>query len=181
MLTSWLAQRTHARAQWVSQQILRRQDLYKEFIEHASKYYSMSTPCNNTSRTLPVWSSFTQHWAKCRFCPRPEFSKAPNKSNGRSLTRILPRISPSSNCAKCSIADQSTCCATSVRPAAQKSRRFALNNYGIETWRLSANLSNSAGCRHHSSNRVAMSGARHGRTLAHSARRPHFASRRRTT
>jgi hypothetical protein len=37
MLTSWLAQRTQARAQWVSQQILRRQDLYKEFIEHASK------------------------------------------------------------------------------------------------------------------------------------------------
>ena len=39
VLTSWLAQRTQARAQWVSQQILRRQDLYKEFIEHASKCY----------------------------------------------------------------------------------------------------------------------------------------------
>ena len=34
-----LAQRTHARAQWVSQQILRRQDLYKEFIEQTSKLY----------------------------------------------------------------------------------------------------------------------------------------------
>ena len=37
LLTSWLAQRTQARAKWVSQQIMRRQDLYKDFIEHASK------------------------------------------------------------------------------------------------------------------------------------------------
>ena len=39
LLTSWLAQRTQARAKWVSQQILLRQDLYKNFIEHASKCY----------------------------------------------------------------------------------------------------------------------------------------------
>ena len=35
----WLTQRTQVRAQWMSQQILRRQELYKEFIEHASKCY----------------------------------------------------------------------------------------------------------------------------------------------
>jgi hypothetical protein len=36
-LASWLVTRTQARAQWFSQDILRRQDLYKEFIEQASR------------------------------------------------------------------------------------------------------------------------------------------------
>ena len=39
LVASWLTQRTQVHAQWTSQQILRRQDLYKEFIEHASKCY----------------------------------------------------------------------------------------------------------------------------------------------
>lgn len=36
-LASWLVTRTQARAQWLGQDILRRQDLYKEFIEQASR------------------------------------------------------------------------------------------------------------------------------------------------
>jgi hypothetical protein len=36
-LASWLVTRTQARAQWLAQDILRRQDLYKEFIEQASQ------------------------------------------------------------------------------------------------------------------------------------------------
>ena len=38
-LASWLAQRTQVRAHWTSQEIVRRQDLYNEFIERASKCY----------------------------------------------------------------------------------------------------------------------------------------------
>jgi hypothetical protein len=38
-LASWLAQRTQVRAQWTSQRIVRRHDLYSEFIEQASKCY----------------------------------------------------------------------------------------------------------------------------------------------
>jgi len=34
---SWLAQHAQARAQWLAQDKLRRQELYKEFIEAASK------------------------------------------------------------------------------------------------------------------------------------------------
>jgi hypothetical protein len=37
LLTSWLTTRTQARAQWLGQDILRRQDVYKEFIEEASQ------------------------------------------------------------------------------------------------------------------------------------------------
>jgi hypothetical protein len=38
-LGSWLGQRRHARAQWLTQDKQRRQNLYKEFIEEASKCY----------------------------------------------------------------------------------------------------------------------------------------------
>jgi hypothetical protein len=37
VFASWLAQHAQARAQWVAQDKLRRQELYKEFIEAASK------------------------------------------------------------------------------------------------------------------------------------------------
>ena len=36
-LASWLTHRTQVRAQWASQKIIRRQELYNEFIEAASK------------------------------------------------------------------------------------------------------------------------------------------------
>jgi hypothetical protein len=36
---SWLTQRIQARTQWLAHDIMRRQDLYKEFIEEASKCY----------------------------------------------------------------------------------------------------------------------------------------------
>ncbi len=39
VFASWLAQHAQARAQWVAQDKLRRQELYKEFIEGASKCY----------------------------------------------------------------------------------------------------------------------------------------------
>src|SRR5215813_8390685 len=38
-LASWVIQRTQARAQWLAQEKLLRQELYKEFIEEASKCY----------------------------------------------------------------------------------------------------------------------------------------------
>jgi hypothetical protein len=39
VLASWLTQRTQVRAQWLAQGKIRRQELYKEFIEEASKGY----------------------------------------------------------------------------------------------------------------------------------------------
>jgi hypothetical protein len=38
-LASWMTQRMQMRAQWLTQERLRRQELYKEFIEEASKCY----------------------------------------------------------------------------------------------------------------------------------------------
>lgn len=39
LLASWLTQRTHTRVQWLGQAMLRREDVYKEFIVQASKCY----------------------------------------------------------------------------------------------------------------------------------------------
>jgi len=39
VLASWMTQRTVARAQWLAQDKVRRQELYKEFLEDASKCY----------------------------------------------------------------------------------------------------------------------------------------------
>jgi hypothetical protein len=39
VLASWLAQRTQAHAQWLAHEIARLEDLYKEFIDEASKCY----------------------------------------------------------------------------------------------------------------------------------------------
>jgi hypothetical protein len=39
VLATWLTQRTQARAQWLEQDALRRQGLYKEFIETAARCY----------------------------------------------------------------------------------------------------------------------------------------------
>ena len=39
VLASLLAQRTQARVQWIAQEKIRRQELYKEFMEEASKCY----------------------------------------------------------------------------------------------------------------------------------------------
>jgi hypothetical protein len=39
VMASWLTQRARLRAQWTAQDIVQRQDLYKEFIEAASKCY----------------------------------------------------------------------------------------------------------------------------------------------
>ena len=39
VFATWLTHRTQARAQWLEQDTLRRQDLYKEFIESAARCY----------------------------------------------------------------------------------------------------------------------------------------------
>ena len=39
VLATWLTHRTQARAQWLEQDALRRQELYKEFVEAAARCY----------------------------------------------------------------------------------------------------------------------------------------------
>src|SRR5258707_426313 len=73
VLASWLSQHAQANAQWLAQDKLRRQELYKEFIEAASK-------CNihalqHDEPDLLGLSSFMQRSAGCASCPRQRSSK----------------------------------------------------------------------------------------------------------
>ena len=54
VLASWLTQHTQARAQWVAQDKFRRQELYKEFIEDASKAYVDALQHDKADMTLLV-------------------------------------------------------------------------------------------------------------------------------
>src|ERR1700730_6314370 len=53
VLATWLAHRTQARAQWLAQETIRRQELYKEFIEEAAKCYADAL--QHEKPEVPAW------------------------------------------------------------------------------------------------------------------------------
>jgi len=53
VLATWLAHRTQAHAQWLAQETIRRQELYKEFIEEAAKCYADAL--QHEKPEIPAW------------------------------------------------------------------------------------------------------------------------------
>src|ERR1700753_2049062 len=53
VLASWLTQRTHLHAEWVAQETIRRQELYKEFIEEAAQCYADAL--QHEKPEIPAW------------------------------------------------------------------------------------------------------------------------------
>jgi hypothetical protein len=53
VLATWLAHRTQARAQWLEQDTLRKQDPYKEFIESAARCYVHGAPARRSRYSRP--------------------------------------------------------------------------------------------------------------------------------
>ena len=53
VLATWLAHRTQANAQWLAQETIRRQELYKEFIEEAAKCYADAL--QHEKPEIPAW------------------------------------------------------------------------------------------------------------------------------
>jgi hypothetical protein len=126
VLASWLTQRMQVRAQWLAQDILLRQELYKEFIEEASKCYIDALQHDNAD--IPALVGTYANMGRMRVVPRQRSSKAPNKSDERLSVHIWSRTRPSSSSERWQIAGRSTFFAISVKPAAQNSSRFALDN-----------------------------------------------------
>jgi hypothetical protein len=60
VLASWLTQRMQVRVQWLAQDILLRQELYKEFIEEASKYY-IDAPQHDNADIPALVGTTTRH------------------------------------------------------------------------------------------------------------------------
>jgi hypothetical protein len=123
VFASWLAQHAQARAQWVAQDKLRRQELYKEFIEAASKCYVHAL--QHDEADIPTLVELYVRVGRMRICLRQKSSKAPNWSLERSSIHIWCQTRPSLNCGRWSTTARSTFFGISARPAARSSSRFA--------------------------------------------------------
>ena len=53
VLASWLTQKTQTRAQWLTHETIRRQDLYKEFIEEAANCFADAL--QHEKPEIPAW------------------------------------------------------------------------------------------------------------------------------
>jgi hypothetical protein len=69
VLASWLNQHTQARAQWLTQDKIRRQDLYKEFIEEASRSHIDSL--QNDKPDLPALIGLYANISRMRIMSSP--------------------------------------------------------------------------------------------------------------
>ena len=83
VLASWLTQHTQARAQWLVQDKFRREELYKEFIDDASRAYLNAL--QHDKAEMPVLISLYAKIGKMRVLLRRMLSKVPNKSHTKLL------------------------------------------------------------------------------------------------
>ena len=126
VLASWLTQHAQARAQWRAQDKLRRQELYKEFIEAASKCYINALQYDKAD--IPALVELYPGWAGCVSCPRQRWSRTPSSSREGSSIPIWSLIRIFWNCGRWRTAAQSIFSAISARPAAPNSSRCADNS-----------------------------------------------------
>jgi len=74
---AWWTQQKQVTAQELAQDKLRRQELYKDFIQDTSKTYADALQHDKPDISALV--RFTQKSAGCVFCPHRRSSKAPNR------------------------------------------------------------------------------------------------------
>src|SRR6478609_4369956 len=91
-LASWVTHRIQVRTQWLAQDTLRRQELYKEFIEAAAKRYAGAL--QHEQPGIPAWvelyAKTTPVVAKSR---RPGRAKSDKKSSILISNRTRPSLS----------------------------------------------------------------------------------------
>jgi hypothetical protein len=98
VLATWLTQRTQARAQWLEQDALRRQDLYKEFIKAAARCYVHALQHEETDIAALV--DLYAKIDRMRILPRRRSSTPPNPSHGRSPTPTWNQTRASLSCGR---------------------------------------------------------------------------------
>jgi hypothetical protein len=82
-ITTWLSLRSQARVGHRSGQLVRRQDLFNEFIGGASKAYGealFSTDPKIQDLNRSIRSLYTLWSVECEFCARKKSSRAPRRS-----------------------------------------------------------------------------------------------------
>jgi hypothetical protein len=117
VFASWLAQHAQARAQWAAQDKLRRQELYKEFIEAASKCYVDAL--QHDEADIPALIELYVRVGRMRILSSPKVVE--------SAERVTRTVVDSY------LVPNKTFFAISARPAARSSSRFAVNSEGSLT------------------------------------------------
>ncbi len=106
-LGSWVVHQKEVRAQWLGQDKLRRQDLYKEFIEEASKCYAHAL--QNEKPDVPLLVVLYGKISRMRVIHLLKSLQLPSKCSGELWMSILnrPSYSVALSFSRCSKMDQS--------------------------------------------------------------------------
>ena len=124
VLASWLTQRTQAHAQWIAQEKLRRQDLYKDFIEDASKSHVHALQHNNAD--IPNLVGLYSRIGRMRVLSAPEVITCAEQIAHKILDTYL-EPDKTRRAAEMAHDGSIACSASSPRPAVQNMSRFAPN------------------------------------------------------
>src|SRR5258708_27022705 len=87
VLASWLTQHAQARAQWRAQDKLRRQELYKEFIEAASKCYIDALQYDNAD--IPALAELYVRVGRMRIISSPQAGQSTEDVPPKSIETYL--------------------------------------------------------------------------------------------
>jgi hypothetical protein len=98
VLASWLSQHAQARAQWLAQDKLLRQELHKEFIEAASKCNIDALQHNEPD--IPALVELYVKVGRMRILSSPKVVESAELAARRSSMRIWCRTRPSLSCVR---------------------------------------------------------------------------------
>jgi hypothetical protein len=119
-IANWLNHRCQVRAQWLHHEKNRRQILYRDFIEEASKCY---IDAQHAEAAFPVWSVFTPKLSSIRALSSKPVVLCAEDVARKSWTPIWSRTRASSNSPKWPSTARSICCKASATCATTNSRR----------------------------------------------------------
>jgi hypothetical protein len=128
LLGSWIGHQREVRAQWLGQDRLRRQKLYKEFIQEASKCYAHAL--EHEKPDVPLLVVLYGKISRMRVI-LPRYLLLPSKCSGALWTSILnrPSCSVPLRFVRCSKTDRSTFLGTSASVVEPNSTCSASNKF----------------------------------------------------
>jgi hypothetical protein len=128
-LGSWIVHQREIRAQWLGQDRLRRQNLYKEFIQEASKCYAHAL--QNEKPDVPLLVVLYGKISRMRVISLLKFLQLPSKCSGELWMSILnrPSYSVALSFSRCSKMGQSMSFGTSANVVEPNSTCFAWSKF----------------------------------------------------
>ena len=128
-LGSWIVHQREIRAQWLGQDRLRRQNLYKEFIQEASKCYAHAL--QNEKPDVPLLVVLYGKIAACELFHLLKSLQLPSKCSGELWMSISdrPSYSVALSFRRCSKMDQSMSFGISANVVEPNSTCSGLNNF----------------------------------------------------